>query len=149
MKVSLLYRIASVLLLLFAAGHTIGFRQIDPTWGVDSLVDSMKSMHFNANGSNRTYWEFFVGFGLLVTAWMVFAAIVAWQLGSLPAETLAKMRVVAWGFVICVAIVTWLSWRYFFLLPVLFSIAIILCLAVAAWLSGEPKIADNTRTDAR
>ena len=29
MKVSLLYRTASVLLLLFAAGHTIGFRQVD------------------------------------------------------------------------------------------------------------------------
>ena len=106
MKVSLLYRIASVLLLLFAAGHTIGFRQVDPTWGVDSLVDSMKSMHFNVNGSDRTYWEFFVGFGLLVTAWMIFAAIVAWQLGSLPAETLAQIRVLAWGFVICVGIVT-------------------------------------------
>lgn len=137
MKVSLLYRIASVLLLLFAAGHTIGFRQVDPAWGVDSLVDSMKSMHFNANGSDRTYWEFFVGFGLFVTVWMVFAATVAWQLGSLPAETLAHMRVVAWGFVICMGIVTWLSWRYFFLIPVIFSIAILLCLAAAAWLSGD------------
>ena len=68
MKVSLLYRTASVLLLLFAAGHTIGFRQVDPAWHADSLVDSMKSMHFNANGSDRTYWEFFVGFGLSVTA---------------------------------------------------------------------------------
>ena len=76
MKVTLLYRTASILLLLFAAGHTIGFRQVDSAWRVDSLVDSMKSTHFNANGSDRTYWEFFVGFGLLVTAWMVFAAIV-------------------------------------------------------------------------
>lgn len=137
MKVSLLYRIASVLLLLFAAGHTIGFRQIDPAWGVDSLVGSMKSIHFNANGSDRTYWEFFVGFGLFVTTWLVFAAIVAWQLGSLPAETLARMRVVAWGFVICMGIVAWLSWHYFFLIPVIFSIAILLCLTGAAWLSGD------------
>lgn len=137
MKVSLLYRTASVLLLLFAAGHTIGFRQVDPAWHVDSLVDSMKSMHFNANGSDRTYWEFFVGFGLLVTVWMVFAAVVAWQLGSLPAATLAQMRVVAWGFVICVGIVTWLSWRYFFQIPVIFSIAILLCLTGAAWRSGD------------
>ena len=53
MKVSFLYRTASVLLLLWAAGHTIGFRQIDPAWHVDSLVDSMKSVHFDANGSIR------------------------------------------------------------------------------------------------
>ena len=136
MKASLLYRISSVLLLLFAAGHTLGFRQIDPKWGVDSLVQSMKSIHFNANGSDRTYWDFFVGFGLFVTVLMVFASIIAWQFGSLPSETLAAMRVSAWGFVVCFAVVAYLSWRYFFMVPVVFSIAILVCLAAAAWLSG-------------
>jgi hypothetical protein len=146
MKVSFLYRTASVLLLLWAAGHTIGFRQIDPAWHVDSLVDSMKSTHFNANGSVRTYWDFFVGFGLFVSVLMVFAAIVAWLLGSLPAETLARMRLVAWGFVICVGIVTWLSWRYFFVIPVVFSVAILLCLTAAAWLSGGSHLSRPPRS---
>jgi hypothetical protein len=41
MKAPILYRIAAVLLLLFAAGHTLGFRQPDPTWGVDALLGSM------------------------------------------------------------------------------------------------------------
>ena len=138
MKASLLYRIASILLLLFAAGHTLGFRQIDPKWGVDSLIQSMRSIHFNANGFDRTYWDFFVGFGLFVTVLMVFASIIAWQLGGLSTETLAAMRISAWGFVICFAVVAYLSWRYFFMLPVIFSIAIFLCLAVAAWLSSDP-----------
>ncbi|HWZ56409.1 MAG TPA: hypothetical protein VNZ63_10085 [Verrucomicrobiae bacterium] len=146
MKVSFLYRTASVLLLLWAAGHTIGFRQIDPAWHVDSLVDSMKSVHFDANGSIRTYWDFFVGFGLFVSVLLLFAAIVAWQLGSLPTETLARMRAVAWGFVICVGIVTWLSWRYFFVIPVVFSIAILLCLAAAAWLSGDSHLSRPPRS---
>ena len=145
MKVSLLYRIASVLLLLLAAEHTIGFRQVDPVWRVDSLVDSMKSTHFNANGSDRTYWEFFVGFGPLATALLGFAAIVAWQLGSLTAEPLAQMRVVAWGFVICVGIVTWLSWRYFFLIPVIF-IAILHSLAAAPWSSGDSHLSRLRRS---
>lgn len=30
MKASLIYRVASVLLLVFAAGHTVGFTQSDP-----------------------------------------------------------------------------------------------------------------------
>lgn len=136
MKASLLYRISSILLLLFAAGHALGFRQIDPKWGVDSLVQSMKTIHFNANGSDRTYWDFFVGFGLFVTVLMVFASIIAWQFGSLPSETLAAMRVSAWGFVVCFAVVAYLSWRYFFMVPVVFSVAILLCLAAAAWRSG-------------
>jgi hypothetical protein len=137
MKASWLYRTASILLLLFAAGHTLGFRQIDSKWGVDSLVQSMKSIHFNANGSDRTYWDFFVGFGLFVTVLMLFSSIVAWQLGGLPAGTLAQVRIVAWGFVVCFGLVVYLSWRYFFSIPVIFSIAILLCLAVAAWVSGD------------
>jgi hypothetical protein len=96
----------------------------------------MKTIHFNVNGSDRTYWDFFVGFGLFVTVLMVFAAIVAWQFGSLPSETLAAMRISAWGFAICFAVIAYLSWRYFFTIPVAFSIAILLCLAAAAWLSG-------------
>jgi hypothetical protein len=138
MRASLLYRIASILLLVLAAGHTLGFRRIDPGWGVDSLVQSMKSIHFNAYGSDRTYWDFFAGYGLVVTVLLVFAAIVAWQLGSLPAATLAAMRIGAWGFVVCFAAVVYLSWRYIFMLPVIFSIAIFVCLVAAAWLSGDP-----------
>jgi hypothetical protein len=138
MKPSLLYRIASILLLLFAAGHTLGFRQIDPKWGVDSLIQSMRSIHFNANGSDRTYWDFFVGFGLFVSVFMVLAAIITWQFGGLPTETLAAMRTSAWGFVVCFGMVVYLSWRYFFIVPVIFSVAIFLCLAVAAWRSGNP-----------
>ena len=139
MKPSLLYRIASILLILFAAGHTLGFRQVDPKWGVDSLVQSMKSVHFNATGFERTYWDFFVGFGLFVTALMVLAAIVTWQFGNLSADTLGRMRLSAWGFVFCFAFVALLSWRYFFLVPVICSIAILICLTLAAWLSGSPR----------
>jgi hypothetical protein len=136
MKASLLYRISSILLVLFAVGHTLGFRQIDPKCGVASLVESMRSIHFDVNGANRTYWDFFVGFGLFVTVLMLFASIIAWQFGSLPSETLAAMSVSAWGFVVCFAVVAYLSWRYFFIIPIVFSIAILLCLAAGAWLSG-------------
>lgn len=79
MTASLLYWISSILLLLFAIGHTVGFSQIDPAWHADSLVQSMKSIHFNVNGSDRSYWDFFFGFGLFVTVLMLFASIVTWQ----------------------------------------------------------------------
>jgi hypothetical protein len=70
---------------------------------------------------------------------MVLASIVAWQFGSLSAETLANMRISAWGFVLCFAFVAFLSWRYFFLVPVIFSMTILVCLSLAAWLSGNPQ----------
>src|ERR1700693_2149292 len=55
MKASWFYRIAAVLLVLFAVGHTMGFRKTDPAWGVDGLLGSLKQMHFSAQGFDRTY----------------------------------------------------------------------------------------------
>ena len=63
MKASLLYRIASVLLLLFALSHTLGFQQTDSKWGVDLLLGSMRSIHFDVLGFNRSFWDFFLAAG--------------------------------------------------------------------------------------
>jgi hypothetical protein len=136
-KARILYRISSVLLLLFAVGHTIGFRQSDPTWGVDTLLGSMRSDRFDVQGFSRTYWDFFVGFGLFVSVFLVFAAVLAWQLGGLAPETLPLLRGPAWALVICLAAITILSWRYFFIAPIVFSTLITLCLTAAAWLSAK------------
>jgi hypothetical protein len=137
MKASLFYRIAAVLLLLFAVGHTLGFRQSDPQWGVDALLASMRSIHFDAGGFNRTYWDFFVGLGFTISALMLFAAILAWELGGLPAETLARTRGIGWAFALCFAAIAVVSWRYLFLIPLVFSLVIALCLIAAAWLSAK------------
>ena len=137
MKASLFYRIAAVLLLLFAAGHTLGFRQSDPTWGVDALLASMRSIHFDVMGFQRSFWDFFVAAGFSVGVFYLFAAILAWQLGGLPPATLALMRITAWAFAICFAAIAVVSWKYLFTIPIVFSILITLCLTVAAWLSSR------------
>jgi len=97
----------------------------------------MQSVHFDAQGFSRTYWDFYVGFGLFVSVFLVFAAVLAWQLGGLASETLALMRGPAWSLVICFAVVTILSWRYFFIAPIVFAIVITVCLTAAAWLSAK------------
>jgi hypothetical protein len=135
MKASIFYRIAAVLLLLFAIGHTLGFSQSDPKWGVDALLGSMRSIHFDVTGFSRTYWDFFVAAGFSVGVFYLFGAILAWQLGGLPATTLARMRITVWAFAICFAAITILSWRYLFIIPIAFSTLITLSLTAAAWLS--------------
>ncbi len=137
MRSSLFYRIAAVLLLLFAAGHTLGFRQSDPAWGVDALLASMRSIHFDVQGFNRSYWDLFQAAGFSVGVFYLFAAILAWQLAGLPAASLALMRGTLWAFALCFAAITVVSWRFLFILPIAFSIAITLCLAAAAWLSAK------------
>lgn len=138
MKAPAFYRVAAVLLLLFDIGHTLGFRQSDPQWGVGALLASMRSIHFDVQGFSRTYWDFFEGSGFFVSVFVLFAAVLAWQLASLPAETLALMRLAGWAFALCFFAVTILSWRYFFLLPILFLTLITVCLVAAAWLSPKP-----------
>ena len=138
MQASTFYRIAAVLLLLFAIGHTVGFLQSDPKWGVDTLLASMRSIHFDVQGFSRTYWDFFVGFGLFFTVFLLLAAVIAWQLGGLPRESLTHVRGLAWALALCFVAVTVLNWRYFFVVPIVFSIVITVCLLAATWLSSKP-----------
>ena len=145
MRASIFYRIAAVLLLLFALGHTFGFRQSDPSWGVDALLGSMRSIHFDVQGFNRTYWDLFQAAGFCVGVFYLFSAILAWQLGSLAPATLALMRGTAWAFALCFAAITVVSWRYLFILPVAFSAVITVCLAAAAWLSAKQVSAPPSR----
>src|SRR5437879_8543087 len=99
MRASTLYRIAAVLLLLFDAGHTSGFPWSDPKWGVD--LASMRSTHFYIMGFSRTYWDFYLGFGLFVSVFLLLAVVLAWQLGRLARESLALLLVSACAFVSC------------------------------------------------
>ena len=135
MRASMFYRIAAVLLLLFDAAHTSGFPWSDPKWGVG--LGSMRSTHFYIMGFSRTYWDFYVGFGLFVSVFLLLAVVLAWQLGRLPPESLALMRGTAWAFALCFAAITVLSWKYFFIIPIVFSIVTTLCLTAGAWLSAK------------
>ena len=134
MKAPVLYRIAAVLLVLFAAGHTVGFRQIDPRWGIDAALGALRSTHFDIQGLSRTYWDFYTGLGLFVTVFLLFAAALSWQLGGLSQETLKSVRGATWSFAACFVAVSFLSWRYFFVVPLAFSGLITVCLLVASWL---------------
>jgi hypothetical protein len=136
-KARILYRISAVLLLLFAAGHTFGFRQNNPEWRADAVLGLMRSVHFDAQGFSRTYWDFFSAFGLFFSVFLLFAAVLAWLLAALPAEILARVRSIAWAFAICFVAVTALSWRFAFTTPIVFSALITLCLIAAASLPAK------------
>lgn len=136
MKARILYRISAVVLLLFAAGHTFGFRQNNPEWGADAVLGLMRSVHFDAQGFTRTYWDFFSAFGFFTSVFLLFAAVLAWLLGGLPAETLVRVRGIAWALAIGFVAFTALSWRYAFTTPIVFSVVVTVCLTAAALLSG-------------
>src|ERR1043166_2397605 len=114
MTPQLLYRISAVILVLFTVGHTIGFRNVDPTWGADAVVAGMRATRFHVLGFDRTYWDFFEGFGFFCSIFLAFAAVLAWRWGGVPATQLATMKVERWAFAICFVAICGTTWRYFF-----------------------------------
>jgi len=137
MKPSLLYRIASIVLVLFAAGHSFGFSKVDPSWHAEAAVESMRNVHFQLDSFTRSYWDFYLGFGYFVSILQLFAAVVAWQLGGLKKEMLAQLPFVTWGLAISFVAVVALNFQYFFLVPIVFSAILAILLIVAAWLANR------------
>ena len=60
MTAKMSYRIAAVLLVLFAAGHTLGFLSFKPPSAEGVAVrDAMTSVHFEYKGGTYSYGEFY------------------------------------------------------------------------------------------
>lgn len=135
MTSALLYRVASVLMFLFAVGNAFVFRRTYPNWGVDSVVGAMRTIRFEIQGLNRTLWDFYTGFGLFTSLFLVFAAVLAWYLGSIPKDQLRSLSVVTWAFAICLLGISVLSWKYFLLSTGVAYSLVTLLLIVAAILA--------------
>lgn len=134
MSASSIYRTVAMLLLLYAIGHTLGFARVDPRWGVDAPLSQLKTITFAAQGTpGRTYWGFYLGFGYFCSVLLLFAALLAWQLGALPHEVLRELQFISWCFAGAFVVVTAITWKYFFTAPLAFSTVITAGLALAAW----------------
>jgi hypothetical protein len=132
MRSSTLYRLAAVLLVLFSFGHTLGFTRATGMVGADTVVGLMRSVRFSVQGFQRTYWDFYVGFGLFVTVFLLFSAGLSWALAATPRDVRLQIPAATWGLAICYLGVTILSWRYFFVAPGIFAALITVCLGIAA-----------------
>jgi len=132
MKPATFLRIASVLTLIHSILHTIGGVFGKPTPGPAELaVAAMKANHFILMGKPRTYWDFYVGFGLGITIFLTTEAIVFWLLASLVPATGARLRPIIGVFALGYLAFAVNSFRFFFLLPVIAELLIVLCLVLA------------------
>ena len=132
MTARVLFRTAAVLIFLFAVGHTLGFRQIDPAWHIDPVITGMQSATFSAQGFQRTYWDFYAGFGLFVSVLLLFASAIAWLIGSAAPGASPMIRQLAWCLTATFAAVVALSCLYFFWLPIIFSAVICAVLLIGS-----------------
>ncbi len=135
MNATLLFRIASVLLLLFALGHTVGFLKfVPPTSEGIAVRDSMNRVHFQVRGRDYSYGGFYRGFGLFNSVFLLFVALLAWHLGTLAAVDAHAIGPLSWALCLLMLVTLVLCWAYFNFVAVTFSAVLVVCLAWASWL---------------
>ena len=69
--------------------------------------------------------------------------MVLWQLGSLAKREPAKVRAIVASFFVAFVVNAFLSWKYFFPIPLIMAILISVCLALALVFSGRSKGKDE------
>ncbi len=135
MSATILFRIAAIVFLLFALGHTFGFLTFKPPTAQGLAVrKAMSDVEFKVGGSNLSYGRFYRGFGLSCTVSMLFLAILCWQLGALAAVHPRAIVGVAWSLFGVQVVGVVLSVKYFGLPPAIFSAALTALLGWAAFL---------------
>jgi hypothetical protein len=126
-----LLRIASIVSLVLAAGHTFGGMGSWSPPGETAVLEAMKSFRFDAAGASRTYWDFYIGFGFSISVYLFAQAVLLWQLATLAKRDVVQVRAIVAVFLLSVIAIAVLSWKYFFVIPLILSIAIAVCLALA------------------
>jgi hypothetical protein len=120
------FRVASGLLVVFCVMHTLGGMLAQKSLGADSdaVFSAMKRVHFGFNGADSTWYGFWFGFGLTVSAFLLLSAVMAWIFERIPRESWHHVSIVAWALIVSHAINTVLAWKYFFAGPGVFGILI-------------------------
>lgn len=134
MKSMLYLRIASVLTLLHAVLHTWGgvFSKSQPGAASEAAA-AMRANLFIVMGMVRSYWLFYKGMGLAVSVFLLVEAVVFWQLASLAKSSGRRIRPILLPFLFGYLALAAVSYRYFFLPPVLVEALIAACLGMAVF----------------
>jgi hypothetical protein len=138
MKPSILLRVASVLTLVFFAGHT--YRALDPSSrGPEeaAVFMAMQAYPFNVMGFRRTHWDFYRGFSLLLSVTLLLLAVLLWQIGAIAKSDPARARPLIASLFLGYMGFTILCGTYFFTAPAAVSAAAAICLALAFAASGR------------
>jgi hypothetical protein len=147
MKAFHFLRMAAALTLLYCAGHTSGMPWT-PYTGAEaaSVLEAMKSHNFAEQGFKGTYWDLYIGFGLVISLYLLLQAVVLWQVASLAKADARSVRPIVASFLFAFVINVVVSWKYFFVVPVVLGGLIASCLAIALILAARPQAAQRTHS---
>jgi len=135
MTTTLLLRIASVISLVFTAGHSLGGLRKWSPMGENDVLRTMTAVRFNTMGANRSYLDFFMGFGWSLSVAMLLQTVLLWQLAGMAQPDPARVRPMIAVFALATLASGLIAWRFIFPVPALFSAALAIVLAAAYWVA--------------
>jgi hypothetical protein len=145
MKAFHFLRIAAVLTLLYCAGHTSGMPWTPYTDAeAASVLEAMKGHSFAEQGFQGTYWDLYIGFGLVISLYLLLQAALLWQVASLAKTDARRVRPIVVSFLLAFVVNVVLSWKYFFIVPVVLAGLTAICLAIALILAARPQAAQRS-----
>jgi len=131
MTTTVLLRIAAIISLLFAAGHTMGgFKKWSPM-GDNPVLKAMTDVYFEAMGARRSYLDFFMGFGWSLSVAMLLQSILLWQIATLARTDAVRVRSMIAVFALAQLAGGIIAWRFIFPAPALFSVILLVVLVAA------------------
>ena len=126
-------RVAAAVSLVFTIGHTLG--GVTDGWsplGETDVLTAMRTFRFDVQGMNRSYDDFYRGFGFLLAVYLLLQSVLLWQLGGVARANGPLARPLVWSFFLASIPIGVLTWVFLFPTPVYFDAALTACLAWAA-----------------
>ena len=136
MSPTTILRVAAVISLFFAAGHTLGGRKDWSPMGDNDVLKAMRTTRFDTQGVNRSYLDFYRGFGYSLTVFLLLQTAALWQLATMARTDASGVRPLIAFFALASLSSGVVSWIYLFPVPAVFSAVLTACLAAAFVTAG-------------
>ena len=117
------FRLAAIILILFALGHTFGALIGLPSFGAqsDAVLAAMKTTQFQCQTSQCTWFGFYLGFGWEGSVFLLLSAAIAWYLGGRSPTEQRALKPIAWALFLSQVAGTVIVWMWFFIVPQVFA----------------------------
>jgi hypothetical protein len=137
MTTTLTLRIAALISLLFAIGHSAGGLQKWSPTDDNPVLAAMTGFHFDVMGMNRSYLDLYLGLGWTISVLMLLETALLWQMASLARTNAAQVRPMIAAFMLATLASGAIAWLFIFPIPVLFCAALFIALAAAYWTARD------------
>ena len=97
----------------------------------------MRTFQFNVFGVTRSYFDFYRGFGFVLSVFFTLQAVVLWQIATIAKTNARAVRPIIASFAVASAASAVLTWEFIFPVPAVFLIPIVGALGLA-WFVGQP-----------